>query len=280
MDDSSLYLRTGNQIYTSVSIHPVVVLSILDHHIRRTEGHRVIGTLLGVNNDGNIEIKACFPVPHTEGEQVGVDMEFLNNMLELHHRVSPKEAIVGWYATGSEIDDASLMLHEFYGKKTIQSPIHVIVDTNLTDFSLKVKAFVNMPVSFNEKSFGSQFLPLSIDVQAQDAEKIGVDVLMKTRTGDHRVLSDMENLELSLKKVQSLLEVLRNYSNLVVEGKVEGDSNIGRQVSLALAQLPKIDANSFDRIFNNSIQDLLLVVYLADLTRTQLQLAEKLQKVV
>lgn len=107
MDDSSLYLRTGNQIYSSVAIHPVVVLSILDHHIRRTEGHRVIGTLLGVNNDGNIEIKASFPVPHTEGEQVfffvfiyfsqvGVDMEFLNNMLELHHRVSPKEAIVGW----------------------------------------------------------------------------------------------------------------------------------------------------------------------------------------
>lgn len=65
------------------------------------------------------------------------------------------------------------MLHEFYGKKTAQSPIHVIVDTNLTDFSLKVKAFVNMPVSFNEKSFGSQFLPLSIEVQALDAEKIG-----------------------------------------------------------------------------------------------------------
>lgn len=37
---------------------------------------------------------------------------------------------------------------------------------------------------------------------------------MKTRTGDHKVLSDMENLELSLKKVQSLLEVLRNYANL------------------------------------------------------------------
>jgi hypothetical protein len=59
----------GSQV--SVKVHPVVIFNILDHFIRRTEGQdRVIGTLLGVNVEGVIEIRNCFPVPHTEGEQV------------------------------------------------------------------------------------------------------------------------------------------------------------------------------------------------------------------
>jgi hypothetical protein len=51
-------------------IHPVVIFSILDHYIRRPEGDRVIGTLVGSVNEGIIEIKSSFPVPHSEGEQV------------------------------------------------------------------------------------------------------------------------------------------------------------------------------------------------------------------
>jgi hypothetical protein len=57
-------------IINRVKVHPVVIFSILDHYIRRNEGYRVIGTLTGNMNDGIIEIKNCYPVPHTEGEQV------------------------------------------------------------------------------------------------------------------------------------------------------------------------------------------------------------------
>ena len=38
----------------------------------RNEGQtRVFGTLLGINNDGVVEVRNCFPVPHIEKEQVG-----------------------------------------------------------------------------------------------------------------------------------------------------------------------------------------------------------------
>jgi translation initiation factor 3 subunit F len=75
----------------------------------------VIGTLLGINFDGLIEIRSCFPVPHTEKEnvripqplipatpislayQVAVDTEFHKTMLDLHQKAHPKEVIIGWY---------------------------------------------------------------------------------------------------------------------------------------------------------------------------------------
>lgn len=84
---------------SSVTIHPVALFSILDHYLRRTDAQeRVIGTLLGTRSDsGEVDIRSSFAVLHSETEeQVAVDMEYHRTMYELHHRVNPKEIIVGW----------------------------------------------------------------------------------------------------------------------------------------------------------------------------------------
>lgn len=95
--DSCCYRRTP----TSVTIHPVALFSILDHYLRRKDDQeRVIGTLLGVRSTTDsleVEVKSSFAVLHSEtSEQVAVDMEYHRTMYELHHKVNPKEVIVGW----------------------------------------------------------------------------------------------------------------------------------------------------------------------------------------
>ena len=69
-DNSSLLdLQTGNQV--TCKIHPTVIFAILDHYVRRNDAqNRVIGTLLGVENDGVIEIKSSFPELHSESQEV------------------------------------------------------------------------------------------------------------------------------------------------------------------------------------------------------------------
>jgi translation initiation factor 3 subunit F len=64
----------------------------------------------------------------------------------------------------------------------------------------------------------------------------------------------------------------------VTNGELKQDNRIGRFISKALRNLPKFDAATLETIFSNNLQDLLMVVYLSNLTRTQLILAEKLQK--
>lgn len=44
--------------------------------------------------------------------------------------------------------------------------------------------------------------------------------------------------------------------------------------------VPKIDSAAFEKMFNSHLQDLLMVVYLANMTRTQLAVAERLQLLV
>jgi hypothetical protein len=56
----------------TVSIEPVVLLSILDHATRRNANQkRVIGTMLGVRSDdgAEVEIRNCFAVPHNESSE-------------------------------------------------------------------------------------------------------------------------------------------------------------------------------------------------------------------
>ena len=66
------FLNVG-RFDVSCNVHPVVILNILDHHSRRNKDQkRVIGTLLGINNDGMIEITNCFPVPHKEVDTVSI----------------------------------------------------------------------------------------------------------------------------------------------------------------------------------------------------------------
>jgi len=123
-------------------------------------------------------------------------------------------------------------------------------------------------------------LPVPLEIGAFDAEKIGVDVLMKTQNGDHSLLTELESLQVSLEKLDSMLNTVSDYVNKVLEDKVEGDSSVGRFLAATVSVLPKIDPSTLEKIFNNNVQDLLLIVYLANLTRTQLQLSEKLQKIV
>lgn len=81
------------------AVHPVVILSILDHHKRRNEDqYRVIGTLLGVRDTkGRIVVKNSFPIPHTEKDgAVVLDLDYQKTMTDLLAKVSHKEQVVGW----------------------------------------------------------------------------------------------------------------------------------------------------------------------------------------
>ena len=90
---------------SSVTVHPVALFSILDHYLRRKdEQARVIGTLLGtVSDSGEVEVRSSFAVPHSESEQqVAIDGDHHRTMYELHHRINPKEVVVGWYVKFSQ----------------------------------------------------------------------------------------------------------------------------------------------------------------------------------
>ncbi|KAG5461083.1 MAG: Mov34-domain-containing protein [Olpidium bornovanus] len=198
----------------SVKVHPVVLFSVLDHFLRRDDAQdRVIGTLLGSRSEDSseVEIKSCFPVPHTESDnQVAVDMEYHRNMYDLHHRVNHNEVIVGWYATGNDLNKHSPLIQDFYSREAgLFQAIHLTVDTALTDGHLNVRAFVSSPVGVVHRAENCLFLPIPCEVKYHDAERSALEYISAAKDERSRAVnlaSDMENLERSIVRLQEMLE--------------------------------------------------------------------------
>lgn len=261
---------------TVAKVHPTVLFNICDSYIRRNDQtDRVIGTLLGsVSSDGTVDIRNSYAVPHNESlEQVAVDIEYHRSMFELHQRVNPKEVIVGWYSTSAGVSGSDALIQDFYAREAT-NPVYLTVDTTFQDETTSIRAFVSTPLSLGDRQLAAQFHEVQLDLRMVEAERVGFDVLKKTIV--EKLPDDLEALEASMLRLQTMIDTVFKYVEDVIEGRLAPDNAVGRYLADTIASIPKISPDAFDRLFNDSIQDLLLVLYLANLTRTQLSLSKKL----
>jgi len=280
----------------SCRVHPVAVLKILDAFVRRPEGaKRIIGTLLGWISEGSIvDITDCFPIVHRDTEeQAFMDQDYHKQMLALRQKVSPREVVVGWFATGSEINPLSANIHKFYCTKESQftatavlpGPVHLLVDTNLTGQSFGMKGYVNVRTSVAENLL--QFHEVPLRVQTSEGEKSGISQLMQARRADReskaagqgpKDVKTLDGFEGGLKELLGLFRRIQEYVRAVQADKVEGDMQVGRGLTQALLTEPVIDVEAVEQLCANSLQDALMVVYLSNLTRAQINIAEKINQ--
>lgn len=99
-------------------------------------------------------------------------------------------------------------------------------------------------------------------------------IVSNTSTND--VSNELDQLESSIAKLKELIGTVSQYVNDVVTGKVQGDSRVGKFLADTLSSLPRLNHEQFDREFNGQLQDLLMVAYLSNMMRAQLNIAQKL----
>ena len=284
--DSILYLSLPKSV--RVIVHPIVFFNVLDHFLRRdADQDRIVGTLLGnVTSSGSlIEITNCFAVPHSDNasEKGFLDMGYHHDMMQLHEKTNPGEQVIGLYTTGKSIDIQLVHYHNLYAKETQYSPILLTIDTDLRNKeSMDLAAYISHSLTFSENpdtSLGSNFERLDLSLAALDTTNLGLDLLLQPSptlgAPQSSLLSDLASLRGNFHRVLELLDDVIHYVDDVVLGNVPADPKIGRFLEQTVSALPQINPEGFHQMFNNSLQDILMVVYLANLTRTQLALHER-----
>ncbi|GAV56781.1 JAB domain-containing protein/MitMem_reg domain-containing protein [Cephalotus follicularis] len=260
----------------SAKLHPLVLFNICDCYVRRRDqAERVIGTLLGsVLPDGTVDIRNSYAVPHNEfSDEVALDIDYHHNMLLSHQKVNPKEVIVGWYSTGLGVTGGSALIHEFYSRE-VPNPVHLTVDTGFRNGESTIRAYITVNLCLGDRQLAAQFQEIPLDFRMVEAERVGFDLLKSTMVD--KLPTDLEGMEVSMHRLLALIDDVYLYVDNVVEGRVEPDNEIGRFIADTVASLPKFSPQAFDKLVNDNLQDRLLLVYLASITRTQLSLAEKL----
>ncbi|GAX25793.1 translation initiation factor 3 subunit F [Fistulifera solaris] len=271
---------------TTVFVHPLVLLHILDHHRRRPAGSaRVIGTLLGRFDDSGVlvEVTNAFAVPHAErGDEVAIGKDFNKTLWALLQQNSSKqqrEVIVGWYSSSPLLSDTSSLIHDFYSTETEDgNPVHLVVDCRLTEENaVTMRAFHSTPILVQGETLGNLFHELPLSLRSNEPEAICVSEMIKSMN-DNNETTEREKppLQISMEQLYELLETACTYVDAVVDGTTPPDTEKGRHIADALATVPRMRPDAMDKLFHESLQDLLMVTYLSNLTQTQIAIAEKL----
>eukprot|EP00879_Flechtneria_rotunda_P023913 GHRR01025327.1.p2 GENE.GHRR01025327.1~~GHRR01025327.1.p2 ORF type:complete len:208 (+),score=73.16 GHRR01025327.1:429-1052(+) len=199
-------------------------------------------------------------------------------MHDLHQRVAPSQNIVGWFSTGSVVSSSDALIQEHYAKETSSSygPVHLRLDTSLQQDKLAVQTFVSRSLTLGDKPLAMEFVEVPCDVQYGEIERVGANLLVSGETEKGRPLADQETLASSISRLTGLLAKAEQYVDDVVSGRRVGDAAIGRYMADTLAVVPHLEVADFEHLFNEGVQDGLLLSYFAHLVRSQVSLAERL----
>ncbi|XP_055902116.1 eukaryotic translation initiation factor 3 subunit F-1 [Eupeodes corollae] len=268
----------------TVHVHPVVLFQVVDAYERRNaDSHRVIGTLLGSVDKGVVEVTNCFCVPHKEhDDQVEAELSYAMDLYDLNRKVNSNENVVGWWATGNDVTNHSSVIHEYYAREC-NNPVHLTVDTSLTGGRMGLKAYVCIQLGVPGGKTGCMFTPINVEVQCYEPEVFGLKLLQKTisvsspnRPKTVSPMLDLAQISEAATKLQGLLDLILKYVEDVIARKQLPDNAVGRSLLDLIHSVPNMSHEQFTQMFNANIRDLLMVVTLSQLIKTQLQLNEKL----
>lgn len=242
---------------------------------------------MGSRSEDGLEltIHSTFAIPHTENEdQVEVDVEYQKHMLALSLKANPREVLLGWYTTSLELNSFSALIQNFFASPetgTFPHPaVHLTVSTDAGE-EIQAKAYISAPVGVNAERAAESclFIPVPHSIRYGDAERSGLELVSGAKDSTARaapIVTDIEGLERSVDQTLDLLERVSEYVSSVLDEEREPSNALGQFLMNALSLAPKVDAAVIERDFNNHVQDVLMISYLANTIRTQIDLSQRL----
>ncbi len=263
-----------------VVVHPIVLLSVVDHYNRIAKGtsKRVVGTLLGEVMDGRLHVTNSFAVVFEEDPRDPrvwfMDHNYHENLFQMFKKVNTKERVVGWYSTGPRIMPCDLEIHEMY-RQYCPEPVMVIINPQPNELELPTDCYYSVEVASDDKHFRRTFKHVPSAVGAYEAEEIGVEHLLRDiANADTTTLSSKIGSKVTaLQSLVSRLGDLSNYLGQVAEGKLPQNPEIINQLQDIFNLLPSdMSYPELSRAFSIEANDEMLALYMGSVMRVTMGL--------
>jgi translation initiation factor 3 subunit F len=193
-------------------------------------------------------------------------------------KIKPGRLVLGWWATGNEVTNHSSVIHEYYTREC-NNPIHLTLDTSLQGGRMGLKAYVCVPLGVPGGKPGCMFTPIKVETVCYEPEVIGLKLSQKTvgtRPKQVEPMMDLAQISEASGKLLELLNQVLQYVEDVLSEKQQPDNAVGRSILDLIHSVPNMTHDQFATMFNSNVKDLLMVVTLSQLIKTQLQLNERL----
>ncbi|KAI8593248.1 COP9 signalosome complex subunit 6 [Geranomyces variabilis] len=261
-----------------ITLHPLVITNISDQWTRTkmqmsTANPLVLGALLGIQVGRKIEVFDSFELPFESGEdgRCLVNKAYFVDKSEKIKQVFPKYDFLGWYATGDHPTARELHLHQQMIEHN-ESPLFLQLDPisppSAKDFLIAIYESVIDIVQGQPQLL---FLKAEYKIETGEAERIAVDhVALATNASAGKgsaLITHLTSQRNAIKMLHSRTRILREYVAAVEKGEIARDHNIMRQISSLCNRLPTIDNVEFREEFQTDHNDVLLMSYLATITK-------------
>ncbi|CAG9535920.1 unnamed protein product [Cercopithifilaria johnstoni] len=277
---------------SKVVVHPLVLLSVVDHfnRVSKTQNvKRVVGVLLGsMKPNKTLDIAnsfadKSFPVffftfPFDEDERDKktwfLDMDYLESMYGMFHKVAARERIVGWYHTGPKLCQNDIVINEQL-KRFTSNPVLVVIQAEPKDLGLPTEAYVEVQEVHDDGTPPIKtFEHVPSEIGAEEAEEVGVEHLLRdikdqtAGTLSQRITDQL----MGLRGLHGQLLGLQCYLHEVAEGKLPINHAVIYYIQEVLNLLPDVTSPQFVEAHNVQTNDQLMCVYMGSLVRTVIAL--------
>eukprot|EP00186_Timspurckia_oligopyrenoides_P002804 CAMPEP_0182445316 /NCGR_PEP_ID=MMETSP1172-20130603/3482_1 /TAXON_ID=708627 /ORGANISM="Timspurckia oligopyrenoides, Strain CCMP3278" /LENGTH=291 /DNA_ID=CAMNT_0024641065 /DNA_START=52 /DNA_END=927 /DNA_ORIENTATION=+ len=273
MESTTLSVAKG--VPTSVAVHPIVLLGVVDHYNRacRDTSNRAVGVLLGHVSRGKVSCTNSFAVPFEEDPQTPdvwyLDHSYLESMMAMFRKVNTRESFVGWYSSGSQIKAGDMQIHDLMKSYTTH-PVMVYVDVKPKDLGLPTDAYVCIEQTQEDSSVTKMFAHLPSEINAAEPEEVGVGHLLRD-IPDSSVSSltgELSGKIAALKSLLSRLMELQEYLSKVGKGELPMNHDIMSNMQDIFNLLPAFNVEALVKAFAVKTNDLMLVMYVSSLIRS------------
>lgn len=142
-----------------------------------------------------------------------------------------------------------------------------------------LKAYVCVSLGIPNGAQGCMFTPIKVDTICYEPEVIAFKLAQKTIGTRPRQVEPMMDLAQIAEASEKLLGLMNNvlqYVEDVLNEKQQPDNAVGRALLDLIHSVPNMTHDQFATMFNSNVKDLLMVVTLSQLIKTQLSLNERL----
>jgi COP9 signalosome complex subunit 6 len=277
---NSIVAQEASSGSLTLLLHPVVVINISDHWTRSKvqnnfENPRVIGALMGLQTGRTVEISNSFELAYdvVDGNVV-IEHQYLVQKQEQFRKVFPTLDFLGWYSSGSSVHAADMEIHkQFFGIN--ESPLFLLLDPiacarpDTKDLPIYI---LESELKIVNEQPSLVFVKVNYKIETNEAERIAVDHVAKiTPSGSGATGSQLSahliGIHGSLSMLNVRVKILLKFLEGVKTGKIPKDHGVLRAVTQLCNQLPQADTSDFRRDFISEYNDVLMITYLASITK-------------
>lgn len=264
-----------------VTVHPLVLLSAVDHYHRVARGtrKRVVGVLLGSVSRGQVDATNSFAVPFEEDSKnpavFYLDHNYLENMLAMFRKVNAKERVVGFYSTGPQIRPNDLRIYDIVQRfvpSGATPPVFCIIDVRPDRKQIPTTAYTVMEESHNN-TIQLTFAHVPSLIGAEEPEEVGVEHLLRD-INDPTISTVASLVQAKLAGLDTLVEKLvecKDYLEACAAGR-NPNPDIIANLQTILNLLPNLNTEALVKAMLVKTNDMQMAIYLSALIRSVIAL--------